>query len=77
MAYPPNVVSRLEVFMLNVLRLKRGVANERFTETTGQPLSALEPARQAQIEAGLLRADRLAATKRGYPLLDSLIQDYL
>jgi oxygen-independent coproporphyrinogen-3 oxidase len=64
-------------FMLNVLRLKSGVANDRFTETTGAPLSVLDPARRAQIEAGLMREDRLAATERGYPLLDSLIQDYL
>lgn len=64
-------------FMLNALRLKDGVALERFEETTGLPLSALEPARSRQIEMGLLREDRIAATERGYLLLDSLIQDYL
>ncbi len=66
-----------EEFMLNVLRLAEGVPLDRFEATTGLPLSALEPARSAQIEAGLLRTDRLAATARGYPLLDSLIQAYL
>lgn len=64
-------------FMLNVLRLVDGVPNERFEETTGSALSTLTPVRERQIQAGLLRADRLAATARGYPLLDSLIQDYL
>jgi oxygen-independent coproporphyrinogen-3 oxidase len=64
-------------FMLNALRLSEGVDVMRFVETTGLALSALEPARSRQMDAGLLRIDRLAATTRGYALLDSLIQDYL
>ena len=64
-------------FMLNALRLVSGVPTERFRETTGLELDALEPARGEQIEAGWLEADRLAATQRGYRLLDSLIQAYL
>ncbi|MEM8766428.1 MAG: radical SAM family heme chaperone HemW [Pseudomonadota bacterium] len=64
-------------FMLNALRLMNGVANERFEAATGLALSTLEPIRGTQIEAGLLREDRLAATPRGYELLDSLIAAYL
>jgi putative oxygen-independent coproporphyrinogen III oxidase len=64
-------------FMLNALRLSEGVALERLEETTGLSIAALEPARSRQIEAELLRPDRLAATARGYALLDSLIEDYL
>ncbi len=64
-------------FMLNALRLTRGVPNEQFAASTGLGLDALDVARREQIEAGLLRGDRLAATERGYPLLDSLIQAYL
>jgi oxygen-independent coproporphyrinogen-3 oxidase len=64
-------------FMLNVLRLADGVSIDRFEETTGRPLIALEPARSTQINAGLLKADRLAATERGYSFLDGLIQEYL
>ena len=64
-------------FMLNALRLQAGVSPSEFTAATGLPLAALEPARSRQIEAGLLAPDRLAATERGYALLDSLIQDYL
>ena len=45
--------------------------------STDLPLDALEPARTRQIDAGLLEAERLAASPRGYQLLDSLIQDYL
>ena len=64
-------------FMLNVLRLVEGVPNERFAEATGLPLGTLDPSRREQIDAGLLRKDRLAATAQGYPLLDGIIQDYL
>lgn len=64
-------------FMLNALRLTEGVSVDRFEAATGLPLSTLEPARGEQIEAGLLESDRLAATRAGYPLLDSLIQGYL
>jgi len=64
-------------FMLNALRLAPGVALERFQAATGLSLSALEPGRSRQMEAGLLAHDRLAATPRGFALLDSLIQDYL
>jgi oxygen-independent coproporphyrinogen-3 oxidase len=64
-------------FMLNALRLTDGVALEDFQSATGLPLSVLDPMRSRQIEAGLLRPDRLAATERGYQLLDSLISDYL
>lgn len=63
-------------FMLNALRLAGGVALERFEARTGLPLTALEPARCAQIADGLLQAGRLAATARGYAVLDSLIQEY-
>ncbi len=64
-------------FMLNALRLKDGVALERFPAATGLSPDHLEPARQRQIESGLLQPQRLAATPRGYALLDSLVQAYL
>lgn len=64
-------------FMLNALRLVAGVAPDRFEAMTGLPLAVLEPTRSRQIEAGLLDRDRLAATPRGFALLDSLIQAYL
>ena len=64
-------------FMMNALRLREGVPSARFEAVTGLPLNALEPARSDQIQAGLMEKDRLAATRRGYALLDSLIQGYL
>ena len=62
--------------MLNALRLTDGVALEHFAAHTGLPLTALEPARCAQIADGLLEAGRLAATARGFAVLDSLVQEY-
>jgi oxygen-independent coproporphyrinogen-3 oxidase len=64
-------------FMLNALRLTDGVALGQFEARTGLPLAALEPARCAQIADDLLQAGRLAATARGFAVLDSLIQEYI
>jgi len=64
-------------FMLNVLRLSEGVPLANFELSTGLSLNILEPMRSAHIADGLLQADRLAATERGYAVLDSLIQAYL
>lgn len=74
---PIEVAALPGEFMLNALRLTDGVPNERFTETTGLPLEALAPVRETHISRGLLEPTRLAATARGYALLDSLIQEYL
>ena len=64
-------------FMLNALRLTDGVALELFEQRTGLPLDALNPMRERRVSEGLLRSDRLATTRRGFTLLDSLVQDYL
>ncbi|MCB1683238.1 MAG: radical SAM family heme chaperone HemW [Pseudomonadales bacterium] len=64
-------------FMLNALRLVEGVSHDTFQQRTGLSLGALEPARTQQIERGLLRADRLAATPRGYAMLDGLVTAFL
>ncbi len=64
-------------FMLNALRLSDGLPLASFESTTGLSPNVLEPMRSAHIADGLLRADRFAATERGYAILDSLIQSYL
>jgi putative oxygen-independent coproporphyrinogen III oxidase len=64
-------------FMLNALRLREGLALDRFGSTTALSLDVLEPTRSQQIRDGLLRADRIATTERGYAVLDSVIQAYL
>jgi oxygen-independent coproporphyrinogen-3 oxidase len=64
-------------FLLNALRLTEGVPSERFQQATGLGIAALEPIRTEQIAAGLLTEGRLAATPRGYAVLNSVIAPYL
>jgi coproporphyrinogen III oxidase-like Fe-S oxidoreductase len=45
-------------FMLNALRLAAGVPSRLFTERTGLPMSAIEPALRNAQERGLLAVDR-------------------
>ena len=46
-------------FMLNALRLAAGVPSRLFTERTGLPMSAIEPALRNAQERGLLAVDRV------------------
>lgn len=64
-------------FMLNVLRLREGVATERFTQTTGLGLETIEPKLQQLREDGLLNPNRIALTQRGYELLDSVVAQFM
>jgi putative oxygen-independent coproporphyrinogen III oxidase len=61
-------------FMLNVLRLKEGVAASLYEERTGRPLRSILPTLAQAREKGLLemQADRLAATPLGWRFLNSL-----
>ena len=61
-------------FMLNALRLRDGFPRALFTERTGLPASAIEPAVQQAVQRGLLRADlqRLQPTGRGFDFLSDL-----
>ena len=62
-----------EESLLNVLRLRAGVPLALFEAHTGLAAACLEPERQAQIEAGLLHADALAATDLGWRFLNRLL----
>jgi putative oxygen-independent coproporphyrinogen III oxidase len=61
-------------FMLNALRLNAGVPARLFTERTGLPASAIEPARRQAEDRGLLAADfeRIAPTDFGRRFLSDL-----
>ena len=61
-------------FMLNGLRLNAGVPVRLFTERTGLPMSALEPALQKAEERGLLQTviERIAPTDLGRRFLSDL-----
>jgi putative oxygen-independent coproporphyrinogen III oxidase len=66
-------------FMLNALRLVRGVPAALFGERTGLPLSVLALARARALDRGLLEPDpgRLCATELGLRFLNDLLEGFL
>ncbi len=64
-------------FMLNALRLVDGVAEPRFHQTTGLPLSRIQPLLETLRAEGLLRNGRLACTALGLRFLDSITARFL
>ncbi len=73
-------VSREDIpfeFMLNVLRLKDGVPEERWQESTGLDFSVIAEKVDALRQEGLLRKDRLATTELGWRFLNSVQERFL
>ncbi len=66
-------------FMLNALRLREGFARALFSERTGLPASAIEPAVQQAVQRGLLHAElqRLQPSERGFDFLNDLLALFL
>lgn len=66
-------------YVMNALRLDQGFAPEQFALHTGLPVSALEPAMQSAIDAGLLLANdgMVRATARGQRYLNELLQYWM
>jgi len=66
-------------FMLNALRLRRGVPSSSFTERTGLSLAAIMPSIDAAVDKGLLLADpaRLQASPLGWRFLNDLLAEFL
>jgi oxygen-independent coproporphyrinogen-3 oxidase len=66
-------------FMMNALRLPGGFPEKLFTERTGQPLAAAEPALSAAIERGLLerRRGEIRPTPLGLRFLSDLVASFL
>ena len=66
-------------FALNVLRLAEGVPACRWEETTGEPLSAIEPVLSGLRQKGLLApsADVIAATDLGRRFLSDVQEAFL
>ena len=75
-------VSRRELpfeFLLNALRLAEGFDPARYVERTGMPLSSLQPGLRRAEQLGLLEstATRIAATPRGWELLNEVLELFL
>uniref|UniRef100_E6PQ65 Putative Coproporphyrinogen III oxidase n=1 Tax=mine drainage metagenome TaxID=410659 RepID=E6PQ65_9ZZZZ len=66
-------------FLLNALRLREGFNPELYTRRTGLPLSTLHPGLQQAVRLGLLHEtpDRIAATPRGWELLNEVLTLFL
>ena len=66
-------------FLLNALRSRHGFSESMFQSRTGLPFSAIEKKVEYLITGGLLqrRDGRIAASDKGYRLLNSLLQEFL
>ena len=66
-------------FLLNALRSRHGFSEAMFQSRTGLPFSAIGKKVEYLISKGLLqkRENRIAASNKGYRLLNSLLQEFL
>jgi putative oxygen-independent coproporphyrinogen III oxidase len=66
-------------FLLNALRSRAGFSEAMFQGRTGLPFSVIGKKVECLITDGLLRRrdDRIAASDKGYRLLNSLLQEFL
>lgn len=66
-------------FMLNALRLTKGVSTSFFTQRTGLPLAKIAPLLKTAYEKGWLEdySSRIRATPTGYRFLNSLVSLFL
>ncbi|MEX0963212.1 MAG: radical SAM family heme chaperone HemW [Pseudohongiellaceae bacterium] len=66
-------------FLLNALRSRRGFTESMFQDRTGLPFSVIGKKVEYLLDNGLLqqKEGRIAASDRGYRLLNSLLQEFL
>ncbi len=66
-------------FLMNALRSRHGFSESLFESRTGLPFSAIGKKVEYLIAGGLLQKidDRIAASDKGYRLLNSLLQEFL
>lgn len=64
-------------FMMNALRLNRGVSEKLYTERTGLPLTGIAEILSAVRSEGLFEASRLQATPLGQRYLNSILERFL
>ena len=66
-------------FMMNALRLRRGVESALYSQRTGLPLAAIAPTLERLQARGLLIDDpqRIACSERGFAFIDSILSEFL
>jgi oxygen-independent coproporphyrinogen-3 oxidase len=66
-------------FLMNALRLKQGFSIRQFEPRTGLPFSAIEKKVEYLISTDFLfkNGDNIAASERGYLVLNSLLEEFL
>ena len=66
-------------FLMNALRLTKGVESRLYPERTGMTLESLAEGRREAEQSGLLQVEpsRLVATERGQLFLNDLLQKFL
>ena len=75
-----NPIDRKELvgeFMMNVLRLAKGVEFEHFTYATKLSIDDIKPLWDDLANEGLVEPNRIATTAHGYRHLDTIIQRFL
>jgi oxygen-independent coproporphyrinogen-3 oxidase len=63
-------------FLMNVLRLKDGVAENLFAERTGLVLADLEPVLSEMRSKGLMKEKGLCTTDKGLLFLNSILESF-
>ena len=64
-------------FMMNVLRLKNGVENERFLSSTGLPFRIIATKIKELRDWELIQTNKLSLTEYGYKHIDSIVEKFL
>lgn len=66
-------------FLLNALRTKQGFSVSMFESRTGLPFSTIRKKVEYLVANGLLQTEKdwITTTNRGFPLLNSLLQEFL
>ena len=64
-------------FMMNSLRLTKGVTKSQFTDRTRLPYACIETTVSALVEEKVMQPDRLALTEFGYRHLDYAVGQFL
>lgn len=67
-------------FLMNALRLKKGVSQSDFTQRTGLDASVLDSVWQVQVDQGLvlpLETGRLCTTEKGYQYLNRVVSAWI